>query len=1156
MALNKLQQEGLDMLDLSKGGGFINFTSNQNRLETQEHKFLFVGLGGKGSATIARLKTEACRQFELEGGKKRPKNFEYLAIDTDMTHLDELARPKYGEIGLSNETGDNELCQLYDADAAKRLRVGNRRLISGNILEWMNPTMNQEIVGNGAGGIRQAGRYLLFGENAFMRVERALKAKLTNLHDQITKPDREMLIIYIFAGVGGGTGSGIIIDIPYIIREICEEKGWKHKISGYIYLADTYPESAPQQRLQYNSYAALKEIDYFMNIGNMDGSGKFKAKYSPEFEIDTCEKIFDICVLISGKTAGHGSVPRPDIFCQRVVVDNVINLVKKNNTTEGFLIDSFLDNSLIDIQNKISMLGEKVPRNANYQYNVIGLGAVNLPLEQIFSYMSYHICQIMQKVWNVHPSQKNVEELLSIMHMLPEEQTERMLSLSKVPMMSYAKGIGGRASKTDVQTDALYHTLKGYWMNINVSLYSAWDEVKNKVLEEIISSFFREYKSIFAGKGKGIFYLRELLASRVENGDAFNGILQRIKLDYVESVKQFRMSQKTRQTDLDREMREIKEKISSPLCVGPMLQNQIEKYRKCCVERLTSDNLLDLYDIVLKNIEDIIDFIEVRLSELQNYIDVFLQMKDVLDRNFYIVMNGSMPSVEYSTQLLDLSQRDNVTMKVKGYLDNTIAEKKPEALVIALQEKMLETQKQWMNTDEEFNPMEVFVSFIEEQFKEIPGMTIEKFIELAYGKDNFAKGMLDVCEKLENNARVIYSGNMNLPLSSLPIKKYIVAPDKALNVVEAVEGYAKSHGITVAKGNDLNNIYWYNWICGVPLFSFCDIKEYEKVYEDRINNSSAAGVHIYEGTEYDFRQLADLYVYDLWRETEPEYNIREKQIVNRVKYVTKQLLESQIIYMDSSGVFKGRYIQNLDEEKAVYAWCSKEYIQMDENKDEFGKVMGKGRLLQKMRENFRFTDTLVQIPNVYIKVNESTIYQFLRMNWMLFLKLEKFFCIFTECEKLITEFNREIVEQEKVVRNRSLFFQLARNGLMCEREEDIVLIGKDGVEDELLFFEDVNGIDAKFYLYTAFMRMHVSYQQEQLEQLEEYCMERGKDRDEEQREKRRQREEKFLGKCGEALDALKKTDTKRMFLREQKGELMEKMKDFYTHMLQLKTGRQ
>lgn len=1156
MALNRLQQEGLDMLDLSKGGGFLNFMSNQNRLETQEHKFLFIGLGGKGSSTVARLKTEAYRQFELDGGKKRPKNFEYLAIDTDMNYLNDLEKPKYGEMGLSNETGDNELCQLYDADAAKRLRPENQHLISENILEWMNPTMNQEIVGNGAGGIRQAGRYLLFGENAFTRVESALKAKLTNLHDQITKPDKEMLIIYIFAGVGGGTGSGIIIDIPYIVREICNDKGWKHKISGYIYLADTYPESAPQQRLQYNSYAALKEIDYFMNIGNMDGSGKFKAKYSPEFKINTSERIFDICVLISGKTAGHGSVPRPDVFCQRVVVDNVINLVKKNNTTEGFLIDSFLDNSLIDIQNKVSMLGEKVPRNANYQYNVIGLGAVNLPLEQIFSYISYHICRIMQKAWDVHPSQRNVEELLAAMHMLPEEQAERMLSLSKVPMMSYAKGIGGRASKADVLTDVLYHTLKGYWMNINVPLYNAWDEVKNKVLEEIISLFFREYKSIFTGNGKGIFYLRELLAARVENGDAFNGILQRIRMDYVDSVKQFRMGQKARQADLEREMRDIKEKISAPLCIGPVLQNQIEKYRKCCVERLTSDNLLDLYDIVLKNIEDIIDFIEVRLAELQKYIDVFLHMQEVMDRNFHIVMNGTMPSVEYSTQLLDLSQRNSVTMKVKEYLDNAIEDKKQEALVIALQEKMLETQKQWMNADDEFNPMKVFVSYIEEQFKEIPGMTIEKFIELAYGKDNFAAGMLDVCEKLENNARVIYSGNMNLPLNSLPVKKYIVAPDKALNVVEAVEGYAKSHGITVAKGNDLNNIYWYNWICGVPLFSFSDIKEYERAYEDRINKSGAAGVHIYEGTEYDFRQLADLYVYDLWCETEPEFNIREKQIVKRVKQVTGQLLERQIVYTDSTGIFRGRYLQNMDEEKAVYTWCTEKYAKMDENKDARGRVADGERLLQEMKQNFRFVDTLVQIPNVYIKVDETTVYQLLRMNWMLFLKLEKFLHIFMECEKLILECNRGIIEQEKVVKNMSVFFQFVRNGLICIREEDIVLLDRDGVEEELLFFEDVSGIDAKFYLYTAFMRMHTSYPEEKLGQMEEYCMEKSKDRNEEQRQKRKQREESLLEECEQALTLLKKAETKRMFLREQKDECMESMKDFYNRMLQLKTGRQ
>ena len=360
----------------------------------------------------------------------------------------------------------------------------------------------------------------------------------------------------------------------------------------------------------------------------------------------------------------------------------------------------------------------------------------------------------------------------------------------------------------------------------------------------------------------------------------------------------------------------------------------------------------------------------------------------------------------------------------------------------------------------------------------------------------------------------------------------------------------------MAKGNDLNNIYWYNWICGVPLFSFSDIKEYERAYEDRINKSGAAGVHIYEGTEYDFRQLPDLYVYDLWCETEPEFNIREKKIVKGVKDVAEQLLERQIVYVDPAGIFRGRYLQNMDDEQAVCTWCMEEYAQMDDNKDAKGRVESGGRLLQEMKGNFRFADTLVQIPNVYIKTDETTVYQLLRMNWMLFLKLEKFLHIFMECEKLILECNKGIIEQEEIIKNISVFFQFVRNGMIRIREEDIVLVDRDGAEEELLFFEDVSGIDAKFYLYTAFMRMHTSYPKEKLEQMEEYCMEKSKDRNEEQRQKRKQREEGLLGECEQASALLKKAEIKRMFLHEQKDELMEKMKDFYNRMLQLRTGRQ
>ena len=97
----------------------------------------------------------------------------------------------------------------------------------------MNPQIQAELQGNGASGIRQAGRYLLFGEDAFQKLRNALYNKLQSLHNQIVDSAKEELIVYIFAGVGGGTGSGTVIDIPYIVRKICgDNRGTLCAVSG------------------------------------------------------------------------------------------------------------------------------------------------------------------------------------------------------------------------------------------------------------------------------------------------------------------------------------------------------------------------------------------------------------------------------------------------------------------------------------------------------------------------------------------------------------------------------------------------------------------------------------------------------------------------------------------------------------------------------------------------------------------------------------------------------------------------------------------------------------------------------------------------------------------------------------------------------------
>lgn len=83
----------------------------------------------------------------------------------------------------------------------------------------MNESLSADLVGAGAGGIRQAGRGLLFGGKTIGELWTRIFNKFTRLNEV----GGNELIVYVFAGVGGGTGSGTIIDIPYIVREIAKK---------------------------------------------------------------------------------------------------------------------------------------------------------------------------------------------------------------------------------------------------------------------------------------------------------------------------------------------------------------------------------------------------------------------------------------------------------------------------------------------------------------------------------------------------------------------------------------------------------------------------------------------------------------------------------------------------------------------------------------------------------------------------------------------------------------------------------------------------------------------------------------------------------------------------------------------------------------------
>ena len=107
------------------------------------------------------MKTEVYKKIKCPKGKDKPDNFEYLAIDSDKNSLEQMKKGGLGERGLSDTSQDQEVFGLSNESLVKILK--GKGALPENITAWMNPTLSPEYTEQGAKGIRQAGRALLFG---------------------------------------------------------------------------------------------------------------------------------------------------------------------------------------------------------------------------------------------------------------------------------------------------------------------------------------------------------------------------------------------------------------------------------------------------------------------------------------------------------------------------------------------------------------------------------------------------------------------------------------------------------------------------------------------------------------------------------------------------------------------------------------------------------------------------------------------------------------------------------------------------------------------------------------------------------------------------------------------------------------------------------
>ena len=392
-------QREIDRLDYMKGTGILDTPKRQ----LVNKRFLFISSGGAGHRMLSALRTNLKRCVDRDELHAKVR---FLAVDADYNELDNLVRTE----GYSTD----EVFKLPFEGARESINPEN---ISEQMKKWVDPELFRVtgklpaaasgFTGNGAGQWRQVGRVRLCQSQSITNLTSLITTHYMNLF-AATNGIPDGLEVIFLSGIGGGTGSGTIIDLAFLTRQIISNHdpvpytGSKTSFSAYLLLPSACNAGAIEQawlNMDRNAYAALKEIDYFMSLRAR--KERYQLDYGT-YPVDIGENIFDFCTLVEGVTdAGVFFDNAPETargVTARFIMDLMMG-VKHNFNRDCCLVDAIhhgpaLGAHLAHVEQQSH---QAWPRNSNYCYNVIGYARCVVPVDLITVYAAN---AVFNEVWS------------------------------------------------------------------------------------------------------------------------------------------------------------------------------------------------------------------------------------------------------------------------------------------------------------------------------------------------------------------------------------------------------------------------------------------------------------------------------------------------------------------------------------------------------------------------------------------------------------------------------------------------------------------------------------------------------------------------------------------------------------------------------------
>ena len=318
-------------------------------------KSLIIGIGSTG---LSILEEAQQYHYEFTSQNKPGNNVEFIYLETDKSNK---SRDTAG--------GKTEINPIF-VDFGNDTNVDIAQLQQNSEIDssWIPPIEYLEQGTIGAGGMPSFGRLALWKAVNFNNIRDEITRRFNNIQG-----DSDTMI-YVVGSLTGGTGSGICLDLAYLLQDTLPQ--CRSNLQALLLLPNR-ATFAGHKALHENSFAALTALDFYSNPKN-----SYKIKWpdgSPEKEYKTPP--FQLTQFISQDFSnGNASIDDLGELIKVAGMKVLMTILNTNTVNEGVFEDALA-------KRRIDQIGA-----GNLEtYNSFGFKMIQYPKAQLKELLSINI---------------------------------------------------------------------------------------------------------------------------------------------------------------------------------------------------------------------------------------------------------------------------------------------------------------------------------------------------------------------------------------------------------------------------------------------------------------------------------------------------------------------------------------------------------------------------------------------------------------------------------------------------------------------------------------------------------------------------------------------------------------------------------------------